>query len=76
MGRESLWKPSPGIGEGSPRQAGISPGAESQRLRPTAGARSKGLVGYVRSWITALGSLSMLVSVQQEQKLRRETDKY
>ena len=26
--------------------------------------------------ITALGSLSMLLSVQQEQRLRRETDKY
>ncbi len=76
MRRESLGEPSPGIGEGSPRQAGISPGAESQGLGPTAGAGRKGLVGYVRCWITARGYLSMLVSVQQEQRLRRETDKY
>ena len=63
MLRESLGNLSPGIGEGSSQQAGISPGAESQRLGPTAGAGGKGLVGYVRNWITALGSLSMLVSV-------------
>ena len=68
MGGGSPGKASPGIGEGSPRQAGISPGAESQRLGPAAEARSNGLVGYVRRWITALGSLSMLVSVQQEQR--------
>ncbi|MCZ6620766.1 MAG: hypothetical protein O7C72_02535, partial [Deltaproteobacteria bacterium] len=50
--RESLCEPSPGIGEGSLRQAGISPGAGSQRLGPIAGAGRKGLVGYVPRWIT------------------------
>jgi len=42
--RESLWKSSPGIRDGI-LQAGISPGAESQRLGPTDGASSKELGG-------------------------------
>ncbi len=60
----------------APGKQGKPPGAESQRLGPTAGAGSKGLVGYVRSCIAALGSLFMLPSVQQEQRLGCEADRY
>jgi len=49
---ESLGKPSFGIRDGIPRQAGISPGAESQRLGPAPGLV---VMGW---WVTcAAGSL-------------------
>ncbi len=54
---------------------GIGEGANSKGFGVTPGVGSKDLVGYVRSWITALGSLPVLVSVQQEQRLKRKTDK-
>jgi len=62
MKRESLGKPSPGIGEGSPRQSGINPGAESQSLGPTARADNKG-AGELRAQLDHCPRISVHVGV-------------
>ncbi len=53
-----------------------NPRSQFQGLGVTIGFGSKGPVGSVRCWFTALGSLSKMLSVQQVQRLRRETDEY